>query len=157
MNVELFFVESTDTDRIAAIAQARLSASSPGSTSEAPLPSSYTALLQHEPKRKIGVSEPSNGWTAVLESKEVVDFDLARITSQQLNTRVAVVQLADVVGACGTALYDKGEVLLARYSEVDADPGGTIRSFLSQHVIPHRLPMFRELFDSAQKWRIVSR
>lgn len=155
MNVELFFVRA-DHAAVIELVNARLG-SAERTSEESPLPSSYQALLRDEPRRRIAVSHTVDGWTAVIESREVVDFELARIASARLRTRVVVIQAADTVGARGIAVYESGAVVEADYSEDDPDPDATLRAALEANRIVHTIPLFREVVRGPMPgWTIVS-
>lgn len=160
MNVEAFYIQTEDQSSVVAAIRERLSAEAAevGSQSNAPLPSSYDPLLRTDPKRKVLVSPAQQGWVTVLESKEVVDFDLAQRLSEKIRTVVLIVQLAEGVGARGMAMLKDGSVASSDYSEDDDDPSGSIQNFMVQNGIVGPLLMFREAIALRdQGWVAVTR
>jgi len=160
MNVEAFYIQTEDQSSVVAIIKDRLNreATEVGSQSDAKLPSSYDPLLRIDPKRKLLVSPVQHGWVTVLESKEVVDFDLAQQLSEKIKTNLVIVQLAEGVGARGMATIKDGIVVTSDYSEDDVDPSGTIQKFMAQNGIVGQLLLFREAFAlQNQGWVVVTR
>lgn len=122
------------------------------------LPSSFESLLAHEHKRKIAVSPPYNGWVALIESKEVVDFALATLLSQKLQTHVLVVQLYESSGAAGYGWFTRGHLRESYFSEDDHDPLQTVRDVLNKHEILMDVTLFRSTVQYAVKgWRIIQK
>jgi len=153
----MFFVRG-DSARVVEVVRKRLRGDFESDLESSPLPSSYETLLRNQPKRKIAVSAFRDGWTSVVESKEVVDLRLAEQISNDLRTRVVVVQVADTVGARGIAIFEGGAVVSADYSEDDDDPDGTIRTVLESNGISHPIVQFREAVSASfAGWQILSK
>lgn len=160
MNVEAFYIQTEDQSTVVAAIKRRLNSETEkaGSQANAPLPSGYDAYLRADPKRKLLVSPPQQGWITVLESKEVVDFHLAERLSAQLKTAVLILQLYETVGGRGMALLRDGAVVLSNYSEDDDDPWQSIRIFLAEHGMHGRLLKFRDAIDlEADGWVALAR
>jgi energy-converting hydrogenase Eha subunit C len=117
--------------------------------------SSYEPLLAHEPKRKVAISSPREGWVALVESKEVVDFALAKALSEKLNTTILIVQLSEASGAAGYASAVCGEMMESQFNEEDADPLTTIRKVLKKYKVPFDATMFREAVQkTSEGWTV---
>ncbi|MFA6033001.1 MAG: hypothetical protein WC889_08895 [Myxococcota bacterium] len=146
MNVENAFIRTEDREGLLNQLTARLKAPGDpkGVQPDWGLPSSYDALLAGERKRKIVVSPVQNGWVAIIESKEVIDFTLLQSTGDKLNTDIVAIQVSDVVGACGYALYRNGVVQDKFFSEEDEDPLASVRIYLKKCGIPFDVLTFRE-------------
>jgi len=77
MNVENLFVKNGDQTTLANIVERCLA--NPSTDPGWGLPSSYGPLLESDPKRNVAISPAKDGWFAIVESKEVVDFGLANL------------------------------------------------------------------------------
>ncbi|MFM2166373.1 MAG: hypothetical protein RIS79_744 [Verrucomicrobiota bacterium] len=160
MNAEIFYIQTEDQMSVISAIKERLSAEaiSDGTQLSSPLPSSYDALLRTDPKRKVLVSPVQQGWVTVLESREVVDFELARRLSEQFKTKVIIIQLAECAGGRGVVTLKDGAVVSSDYSEDDDDPLGSIQSVMTQNGILEPLWMFREAIQLRdQGWRALTR
>ena len=159
MNIESIFVRSDDTQTIADIVRGRLTAppDPPHLQDAEPLQSSYDVILAKEAKRKIALSPVQNGWAQILESKEVADFKLAKKCSADLKTLAIVVQIADVVGASGYAVYDRGNVVASYFSDTDDNAAKTVIAVLKENGVPFSIITFRDVIRMrGQGWQIVS-
>jgi hypothetical protein len=146
MNVEMFFVRTSDRQALKNCIEERLRRQ-PDSRGEQPdwgLESSYDVLLATEPKRKIAVSPVQNGWVAAIESKEVLDFALLQQISQGLSCEVVACQVASIVDSCGYARCSSGVLVERNRLENEADPLGTVRAYLHSRSVPFDLLGFRE-------------
>lgn len=146
MNVENAFVCTHDRESLLTQLASRLKAPADpkGMQPDWGLPSSYDALLAVDRKRKIGISPAKGGWFAIVESKEVVDFALLQSLGDKLHADIVVIQVSDVVGACGYALYRNGAVQEKYFSQADEDPLASARAFLRKSGIPLDVVTFRE-------------
>lgn len=84
LNVENLFVKCDEQRKVADIVEYHWRNSSQPAQPDWGLPSSYMPLLAAETKRKIAISPPKEGWIALIESKEVIDFALAKVLSEGL-------------------------------------------------------------------------
>ena len=144
LNVENLFVRCDDQTKVAAIVDAHWQSASPPPQPDWGLPSSFEPVLAKEAKRKMAISPPRDGWIALVESKEVVDFSLADALSEKLRTTVLVIQVAEASGAAGYALVSSGQVLEFSFNEEDDDPLATVRGALKKYEVPHDAILFRE-------------
>jgi hypothetical protein len=158
MNVEMVLVRTDSIDQVVAAASKRLQ-SPPDEIGRQPdwgLPRSYDVLIARDPKRKIAVSPPTDGWIALVESKEVIDFALAQTLSELLEAEVVAIQLSEVTGCCGYALCSSGSVIETLFDDREEDPGGRIHDLLEGHGIATGLVMFREAVqDRRRGWQII--
>src|SRR5581483_4489466 len=122
------------------------------------LPSSYGPLLENDPKRKVAISPARDGWFAIVESKEVVDFGLAKSLSDELGGIAVIIQVSEVTGELGYLSYAEGSVVTCESGETANDPLNDARSVLKKLGIPFDLMMFREVVQLAsQGWLIKQR
>ena len=122
------------------------------------LPSSYEPLLAKESKRKIVISPPKEGWIALIESKEVVDFGMAKVLSEKLDAAVLVIQLSEASGATGYASSVRGEMLESHFNEEDDDPLASIREVLKKYNIPFDATLFREAVQkTSEGWLVIKK
>lgn len=160
MNVEMSFVKTENREEVLLQVATRLN-QPPDPHGRQPdwgLPSSYDAILAHEEKRKIAVSPLQNGWVGLIESKEVVDFAFMQLLGDRLRADVIVIQLYDVVGACGHVLYRHGAICEQYFSEEDDDPFNNIRNFIKRVGIPFDLMSFREAVQARSSgWVMLNR
>lgn len=144
LNVENLFVKCGDQAKLSDLIEAHWSSSSPPAQPDWGVPSSFESLLAKEAKRKIAISPPREGWIALVESKEVIDFALASALSQELDTTVLAVQLAESIGAAGYSLAVRGQVLESRFDEESENPLATVRDALERYKVPFDAILFRE-------------
>lgn len=155
LNVENLFVKCDDHTKVAAIIDAHWGNPSPSAQPDWGLPSSFETLLAKETKRKIALSSPRDGWVALVESKEVVDFSLASALSEQLDTTVLVIQIAEASGAAGYASVFRGQVLESSFNWEDDDPLATVRGALKTYKVPYDATLFREAVQKASEgWSV---
>ena len=107
------------------------------------LPSSFEPVLVKEPKRKVVISPPQDGWIVMVESKQVVDFALAKALSEELDTIVLVIQLFEISGESGYASVLRGQVLESTFGEND-DPLGSTREVLKKYKVSFDTILFPE-------------
>ncbi|HXH46675.1 MAG TPA: hypothetical protein VNK51_22910 [Bradyrhizobium sp.] len=155
MNVENLFVKCDDHTKVAALVEAHWRNPSPPAQPDWGLPSSFETLLAKEAKRKVAISSPREGWVGLVESKEVVDFSLANTLSEQLETTVLAIQIAEASGAAGYASVFRGKVLETSFNEEDDDPRATIRGALNKYKVPYDAILFREAVQKASEgWNV---
>lgn len=158
MNVEMSCVRATERKEVLGIVESRIRGQ-PDSAGKQPdwgLPSSYDTLLASDKKRRVAVSPLRDGWIALVESKEVLDFSLLQNISSVLKTDVVAIQVSDIVGACGYALCNEGTLREKYFSELDEEPLATARTFLQQKGIPFDVLTFREAIQlRGEGWTIV--
>lgn len=121
------------------------------------LPSSFSPLLVGDPKRKVAISPENDGWIAIIESKEVVDFGMAKLLADELGGVAVVVQVSDAIGAMGNLVYRDGRVAVCSFDEDSSDPLNDGRSVLRQELIPFDLLMFREVVRMVSNGWLVKR
>ena len=95
-------------------------------------------------RRRISISEPWNGWVAVVDSSETVDPRLAILLSVRLSTRVVVVQVSEVAGSSGFALVENGVAHGGPTRHDLDDPVGAVTAELAKEGIPFALVRFRD-------------
>lgn len=144
LNVENLFVKCDDQAKVAELIEAHWRNPSQPAQPEWGLPSSFEPLLAKESKRKIVISPSRDGWVALIESKEVVDFALANALSEKLDTSVLAIQLSEASGAAGYASVVRGQVLESQFNEADDDPLSTVREALKKFKVPFDATLFRE-------------
>lgn len=144
LNVENLFVKCGDQAKVTELVEAHWRNPSQPPQPNWGLPSSFEPLLAKEPKRKLAISPPRDGWVALVESKEVVDFALANALSEKLDTSVLVIQLSEASGAAGYASVVHGQVLESQFNEDDANPLATVREALKKYKVPFDATLFRE-------------
>ncbi|MGO8765030.1 MAG: hypothetical protein ACLQSR_07850 [Limisphaerales bacterium] len=151
-NVENLFIKCSDNSRVAEVIESHWRNSLRPLQPDWGLPSSFEPLLANEPKRKIAISPSREGWVALVESKQVVDFDLAKKLSEQLATTVLVIQLFEISGESGYASAEQGRVLESHFGEND-DPLGSVREALKKYKVPFDVILFREaVLKSSEGW-----
>ncbi|MEI6219515.1 MAG: hypothetical protein WCP86_11500 [bacterium] len=158
MNVEMSFVNTDNREALLVQVASRLRAppDSPGKQPDWGLSSSYDVLLAPERKRKVAVSPVQNGWVALVESKEVIDFAFLQFVGDTFKTDVVAIQVSDVGGAGGHALYRAGIVQEKYFSEDDDDPLANARSCLRKIGIPFDILTFREAIQlRSTGWAIL--
>jgi|YelNatPaOPRAMG01_1025707.scaffolds.fasta_scaffold131109_2 hypothetical protein len=144
LNVENIFVKCDDQAKVVALVETYWRKPSQPAQPDWGLPLSFETLLANEPKRKVAISPPRDGWIAVVESKEVVDFALAKELSEKLDTTVLVIQVAEGIGAAGYASAVRGQVLESDYTKESDDPLATVRYVLKKYKVPFDAILFRE-------------
>jgi len=155
LNVENLFVKCDDQTKVAALVDAHWQTPSPPAQPDWGLPSSFEPLLAKEPKRKVAISPPRDGWVALVESKEVVDFSLANALSEKLDTTVLAIQVAEASGAAGYASVVGGQVLESSFNEEDDDPLATVRGALRKYKVPYDAILFREAVqNTSEGWSV---
>jgi hypothetical protein len=156
MNVENLFVKNGDQMMLGNIVERCLS--NPSTDPGWELPSSYNTLLEGDPKRKVAISPSNGGWFAIVESKEVVDFGMAKSLSDELGGMAVIIQVSDVTGEVGCLSYAEGKVMNYEFGESANDPLNDARSVLKKLGIPYDLMMFKEVVQLAsQGWMIKHR
>ncbi len=143
-NVENLFVKCDEQTRVAELIEAHWRNPSQPAQPDWGLPSSFVPLLAKEPKRKIAISPARDGWLALIESKEVVDFALANALSEKLGTSVLAIQLSEASGASGYASVVRGQVQESQFYAEDDDPLLTVRKALKKYKVPFDATLFRE-------------
>lgn len=159
MNIEMSFIRTEKRESIIDIITSRikLPADKAGNQSAWGLSSSYDVLIAPDKKRKVAVSPMQNGWVAIVESKEIIDFTLLQNISGTLNTDVVAIQISDVVGACGYAFCRDGVVLEKYFNETDEDPIATARNYLKKNGIQFDVLTFREAVQlRLEGWDILN-
>lgn len=155
INIENLFVKCDNQAKVADLVDDYLQNPTLPTQPDWGLPSSFALLLANEPKRKIAVSPPLDGWIALIESKDVVDFALANALSEKMETCVLVIQLSEASGAAGCASVVRGKMLESQFNEEDADPLATVRGALKKHKIPFDTTLFREAVQRVSEGWIV--
>jgi len=156
LNVENVFVKCDDQVKVAEAVEAHLRNPLRPAQPDWGLPSSFEPLLAKETKRKVAISPPHDGWIAVVESKEVVDFALAQELSDKLGTSVLAIQLSEAVGAAGFASAMRGQVLESEFYEEDDDPFSTVKDTLRKYKVPFDAILFREAVQKVSEgWRVI--
>ena len=160
MNVEQAYVKSTHKEDIIRILELRLN-SKPEEVAiqiDVGLPSSYDTIIAKDLKRKIAVSNPSNGWISILESKEINDYKVLLQLSKDLNTKVLALVISDVIGAWGFAEFIDGKVVESYFSEEDDEIEDFIANKLKEKGIDIPMYMFREVVSKkAEGWSIIKK
>ena len=158
MNVEQAFIKSAETGRVVEVVKERLI----GRLKDIRLcyqmdvPDSYDEVLADDVKRKIAVSSSKNGWIAIVESKEVNDYNLLIQLSKELQTEVLAVIQYDVTGAWGFVDILEGNVIESYFSEEDDEIEDLLDNKLKQKKICQSLYMFREVVkERGNGWEIV--
>lgn len=158
MNIENLFVFVGNVDQIAVVEYIDKILQSPPAQPDWQLPSSYTSLLKDETKRKIGVSPNIAGWVQIVESKEVVDFGMAKALADSSSGKAVVIQLSDVTGDMGFLVYESGFVREWHFDSDSEDGLTSARSILEREGIPFDLVMFREIVGRASNgWKVVNK
>jgi hypothetical protein len=159
MNVEQAFIKTGDKKTVTESVKLRLN-SNPDPVGSQPyvgLPNSYDSILANEPKRKVAISEISNGWISILESKEVNDYKMLLDLSIALNTEVLAVVISDVTASCGFTEIINGTVENSFFSEKEDDFEGIIYKKLLDKGIDIPVCMFREIASKKiQGWQIIT-
>ncbi len=156
MNVENLFLRTGDQTTLAKIVERCLA--NPSTDPGWELLSSYGPLLENDPKRKVAISPGKDGWFAIVESKEVVDFGMAKSLSDELGGMAVIIQVSDVTGELGYLSYAEGTVMDCEFGEAASEPLNDARSVLKNLGIPFDLMMFREVVQlDAQGWLIKQR
>lgn len=160
MNVEQAYVKSTSKEDVIRILELRLNnkPEEVGGQIDVGLPSSYDAIIAKDLKRKIAVSNSSNGWISILESKEVNDYNMLLQLSKDLNTEVLALVFSDVIGAWGFAEFIEGKVVKSYFSEEDDEIEEFISNKLDEKGIDIPMYMFREVVSKkAEGWSIIKK
>jgi hypothetical protein len=158
LNVENLFVKCNEQAKVVAFVETQWRNPSQPAQPDWGLPSSFEPLLAKEAKRKVAISPPRNGWIAVIESKEVVDFALANALSEKLDTSVLAIQLSESSGAAGYAAAIRGQVLESQFDEEDDDPLATIREALKKYKVPFDATLFREAVQKiSDGWSVTQK
>jgi hypothetical protein len=77
--------------------------------------------LANDPKRKVANSPSKGGWIAIVESKEVVDFGMAKSLADELKGIIAIIQVSDATGEVGYLSYAQES---ASFAEIRSWRGG---------------------------------
>src|ERR1041384_1448566 len=132
LNVENLFVKCDHQFKVAELVDSHWRNPSPVAQPDWGLLSSFEPLLAKASKRKVAISPPRGGWVALVESKEVVDFSLAKTLSEELDATVLAIQIAEAAGAAGYASIVRGRVLESSFNENDDNPLATVRGALKK-------------------------
>lgn len=158
LNVENLFVKCDDQAKVVSLVETLWRNPSQPAQQDWGLPSSFEPLLAKEPKRKVAISPPQNGWIALVESKEVVDFALASALSEKLEASVLAIQLSEAAGAAGFASAVRGQVLESQFNEEDDGPLVTVRDALKKYKVPFDATLFREAVQKVSEgWKVVQK
>jgi len=157
-NVENLFVRCDDQASVAEVVDRYWRSPSQAAQLDWGLPASFEALLAGEPRRKVAISRSRDGWVALVESKEVVDFSLARLLSEELDTAVLAIQLSETSGAAGYAYAVGGRVRESQFSYQDSEPLSSVRRALGRYNVPFDVTMFREAVQTfSEGWRVIQK
>ena len=156
MNIENLFIKGIDQSIIAdCIDQMFLN---PPNQPDWALPSSYEVLLSKAADRKIAISPKINDCVCLVESKEVVDFGIAKVLADRFSGTVIIAQLAETIGAAGYLVYSNSKVSEFYFDENAEDPREDILNLLKRHSIPFHLMMFSEVFKLKDEgWLVKQR
>jgi hypothetical protein len=158
LNIENLFVKCDDQAMVAALIERHWRDPSQLAQPDWGLPSSFEPLLAKETRRKVAISPPQDGWIAVVESKEVVDFALASALSEKLGTSVLAIQLSEATGAAGYASASRGQVSESHFNNEDDDPVATVRQALMKYKVPFDATLFREAVQRiSQGWSVTQK
>ena len=95
MNVEQSYVKTNKRESIVQIVERRLN-TDPEDIKlgmELDFLNSYKSILATDKKRKVAISNTSNKWLSILESKEVNDYYMLMMISEELHAEViAIIQ-----------------------------------------------------------------
>ncbi len=157
LNVENLFVKDDDPKKACAVVRAYWSQDGTQQPDWG-IPSSYDQLLRNNPKRKLAVSAARDGWIALVESKEVVDFGMAKALSEQLNTAVLAIQVSEATGAAGYASAVGGKLLESSFRDDDDNPLESVRNVMRKYRVPFDPIMFRKAAQNAPEgWTICAK
>lgn len=160
MNLEGFFVRTTDTIAVRKIVEERINSAddAPGLQPYWGLEQSYDAFIVGDPKRKVAISKPKAGWIAAIESKEVLDFALLQRIGQTIGTDVIAFQISDSTGGCGYAVFRNGRLEKSHFDEDAQDPLSDTQKAVADLGIPFDIVMFRETLQSKSgDWEIIKK
>ena len=160
MTIQSFFVHTDSFELLRELIVERLNTAddSPGLQPHWGLESAYDAFIVGDPKRKVGICRPENGWIAGIESKEVVDFALLQRIHNVLKSDVVVVQLSEITGSCGHVVLSNGRIVAARFDEDSADPLADARATIRSFGIPFDVMTFREVAqDRSRRWELIQK
>jgi len=158
MNVENLFLFVGLEDQSQVVEHVRESLVGHAPQPEWRLPSSFSTLLQNDKKRKVGVSSVKNGWVQLVESKEVVDFGMAKNLADGFAGKALVLQLSDVTGKFGFLLYSGGSVEDWHFGSESQDILASARALLKKIGVPFDVAMFREVVGRrSDGWQIVAK
>jgi hypothetical protein len=160
MNIEGFFVRTTDSIAVRKIVEERINAAddAPGLKPDWGLEQSYDAFIVGNPQRKVAMSKPRAGWIAAIESKEVLDFALLQRIGQSVGTDVIAYQISDSTGGCGYAVFRNGRLEESNFDEDAEDPLSDTRKTVADLGIPFDLVMFREAAqDKTGDWEVIQK
>ena len=158
MNFEQAYIKSENIEKVISIVERRLNGDLREMKAPIPadIPDSFEAFLASNLKRKIAVSEPSNGWITVVESKEVNDYSMLLAISMELNAKILSFAHYDSVGAWGFVEMVSGNISQNYFSEEDDDIEGCIERIKNENGIKNCVSFFREAVQSKDNtWRIV--
>jgi|SRR6266436_6221570 len=134
LNVENLFVKCEDQAKVAELVEEHWRNPSQADQPDLGVPSSFEVVQAKDPNRKVAISPPRDGWLALIESKDVIDFALAKAPSEKLGTSVLAIQLSEGSGAAGYASAMRGQVLESKFNEEDDAPLASVRSALKKWV-----------------------
>lgn len=160
MNIEGFFVRTMATAALHKIVEERIDSvdDRPGLQPDWGLEKSYDVFIAGNPKRKVAISKPREGWTAAIESKEVLDFALLQQIALSLGTDVVAYQLSESTGAYGYAVFSDGRLEKSRFYEESEDPLADTRKIIVELGIPFDVVMFREAAqDRSGDWEVIQK
>ncbi len=154
-NIENLFVKCDNQAKVADLVEMYWQNPSQSVQPDWGLPSSFEPLLAKEAKRKVAISPAREGWVALVESKEVVDFALAKALSEKLDTTVLAIQLSEASGAAGYASAMCGQVLESVFNAEDDDPLASVRDALKKYKVPFDATLFRETVQKiSEGWSV---
>ena len=156
LNIENLFVQSNEQAKVVEIIQNYLKKNLAHSKLDWQLSSSPRHSLSVDSKRKLAISLPKNSWMAVVEAKNTIDFHLAKVLSEQLDTTIIIIQLYEVTGSVGYVVATKGIVMESLFSEEHDSPFSLVQEILQKYEIPFSLTSFKQVFKSpALDWRVI--
>ena len=157
MNVEQSYVKTNKRESIVQIVERRLN-TDPEDIElgmELDFLNSYKSILATDKKRKVAISNISNGWLSILESKEVNDYYMLMMISEELHTEVIAIIQSDVTGSWGFIEIANGKIQNTYFSEEDDEIEDLIEKKLDEKGINQRICMFREVVRD-KKWAVVT-
>ena len=157
MNVEQSYVKTNKRESIVQIVERRLN-TDPEDIKlgmELDFLNSYKSILATDKKRKVAISNTSNKWLSILESKEVNDYYMLMI-SEELHAEVIAIIQSDVTGSWGFIEIANGKIQNTYFSEEDDEIEDLIEKKLDEKGINQRICMFREVVRD-KKWVVVTK
>jgi hypothetical protein len=156
LNTENLFVRTKASHDVAAAIEEFVGRAVEDGAQSAAWPLDRSAPRSEGIRRKISVSDPRDGWVAVVESTEVALPSLAVFLSERLKTRVVVVQVYEVTGSWGLAFVDDGTVSGGPTHHDAHDPSQAVRVALAREEISFSPILFRETVGkNANGWQTL--